>query len=508
MRHQGSLYFIVIGVFLLLVSGSFLTEGLSHVGMDNAVVSQRMAEGFEDFWLPSLSSPGNPDRMNYLPLGYWIESRWFSLFGTDSFMAEKVYSVLTFFIIMALMIWIWYLIGMPRRTGWIPLMCLITIPIVSWSATNNLLESTMTIFIMLSVALMLVSANGSHRARRMRQKVVVYIYVVLAALSMELAFMVKGFSGLFPLFFPLLYWLVMIRVGNGDDQRSAVIEGLRYAIMSTVVIIVVWTVTLFVVILFSPDVYSHLYNYLHHQMIGGLLHVQTVASRFYIIYVLLVQAILPLAMLSIVALFRIKSRPFYRFVFFWRGGERLTAIQVEHSKTGWLMLALGLSGVLPIMLGLKQQEFYVVPTLPFFAMAMACLLYDLIEDWLLGIDKLAHRILVAFAVLFFGSGLVLNIASIHKINSNVELLSDMKVILPYLGEGETVSVSNEIVQAPEVAEYFYRYKQVTFDSMPGREHFLSMYADAAKEIVGGGYYSDMGLPTQVYRVYELTVNSK
>ena len=266
--------------------------------------------------------------------------------------------------------------------------------------------------------------------------------------------------------------------------------------------------TLFVVILFSPDVYSHLYNYLHHQMIGGLLHVQTVASRFYIIYVLLVQAILPLAMLSIVALFRIKSRPFYRFVFFWRGGERLTAIQVEHSKTGWLMLALGLSGVLPIMLGLKQQEFYVVPTLPFFAMAMACLLYDLIEDWLLGIDKLAHRILVAFAVLFFGSGLVLNIASIHKINSNVELLSDMKVILPYLGEGETVSVSNEIVQAPEVAEYFYRYKQVTFDSMPGREHFLSMYVDAAKEIVGGGYYSDMGLPTQVYRVYELTVNSK
>ena len=89
MQRQTSLYLIVVGVFMLLISGSFLSEGVSHAGMDNAIVSQRMAEGFEDFWMPSLSSPGNPDRQNYLPLGYWLESKWYALFGDNSFMAEK-----------------------------------------------------------------------------------------------------------------------------------------------------------------------------------------------------------------------------------------------------------------------------------------------------------------------------------------------------------------------------------------------------------------------------------
>ena len=117
MKRQTNLYIIVIGIFMLLISGSFLSEGLSRVGMDNAVVSQRMSEGFEDFWLPSLSAPGNPDRMNYMPLGYWIESLWYRLFGTNTFMAEKIYSVLTYFILGALIIWIWTLSGQSRRSG-------------------------------------------------------------------------------------------------------------------------------------------------------------------------------------------------------------------------------------------------------------------------------------------------------------------------------------------------------------------------------------------------------
>ena len=465
------------------------------MGMDNAVVAQRMAEGFEDFWLPSLNSPGHPDRMNYLPLGYWLESQWYNVFGSNSFTAEKVYSVLTYIIIALLMIWIWRLIGMPKGTGWLPVLCWITIPLVTWSATNNLLESTLTIFVLLSVALLFLAGRDSLMAiTRLSSgkpagsyRVYCAIWLFLAALSMELAFMVKGFTGLFPLFFPLLYWLVVRR------QKVA------YPLFATVVILAVWIVTLFVVVIFSPDAYQHLYNYIHHQMIGGLLHVQTVASRFYIIYVLLLQSIIPLTILALFCLIRIKNRPFYKYMFFWRFRKDLTAIQIEHSRLGWFMLVFGLSGILPIMLGLKQQEFYVVPMLPFFGIAMACLLYDLLEDWLLNINKTAHRVLIALAVLIFGSGLVLNIDSVHKINSNQELLSDMRLILPQLYEGERISVSKEILQMPEVEEYFYRYKNIVFDSLPGQPHYLSMYAvvDRFEGIV----YSNLDLPTQQYNLY-------
>lgn len=493
MQRQGSLYFIVIGVFLLMISGGFLSEGLSRVGMDNAVVSQRMAEGFEDFWLPSLSSPGHPDRMNYLPLGYWIESQWYNLFGSNSFMAEKVYSVLTYIIIAALMIWIWYLMGMPKRTGWLPLVCLITIPIVSWSATNNLLESTMTMFILLSVAFLLMAERAATiRMLRIAVSKPASIYtigrvgwVLLAALAMELAFMVKGFSGLFPIFFPFIYWLLVRRVR------------VVFPILSTVLVLLVWIVTLFVAFLLSPDIYNHLYNYIHGQMIGGLLHVQTVASRFYIVYVLVVQMIVPLMILVIISLMRIRRNPFYRFIFYWRN-DKLTEIQKGQSKTGWAMFVLGLSGVLPIMLGLKQQEFYIVPTLPFFALSMGCLLYYLLEDWLQNINKVANGVLIALALLLFGSGLIMNVSSLHKINSNEALLSDMKMILPQLRQGETISVSEEVMQNTEAAEYFYRYKQVLFDSLPGQNHYLSMYAPAELEM-----YEDLHLPTQTYKMYEI-----
>ncbi|MCR4815813.1 MAG: hypothetical protein K5842_01345 [Bacteroidales bacterium] len=498
MKRQLHLYFIVIGAFLLFISGGFLTEGLSRVGMDNAVVAQRMSEGFEEFWLPSLNAPGNPDRQNYLPLGYWLESKWFALFGDNSFMAEKVYSVLTYLIIAMLILWIWKLIGISVHTGWLPIMCWITIPIVSWSATNNLLESTMTMFILLSVVFLLKGGRASFIANSRLAlgrepggyKLSRTAWIVLAALMMELAFMVKGFAGLFPIFFPFLYWLMVRR------------ERVLFPIFTTGVILAVWMVTLFVVIFVSPDIYYHLYNYLHGQMIGGILHEQTVASRFYIVYVLFVQSVIPLAVLAVMCLIRIKGRPFYRHLMFWRYRNKLTAVQVERAKLGWFFLAMGFSGILPIMLGHKQQEFYVVPTLPFFALAMACLMYDLIEDWLTRMNKTAERVLTGLAVVVFGTGLILNLASIHKINSNQALLNDMKIILPYLNNGETVSVSPEVKQSAEAEEYFYRYKQVTFDDAIGRSHLLTMYGNVAK-MVGDTKYIDMDLPTSQYKLYEI-----
>lgn len=498
MKRQTSLYFIVIGAFLLFISGNFLSEGLSRVGMDNAVVSQRMAEGFEEFWLPSLSSPASPDRQNYLPLGYWLESKWFQLFGNNSFMAEKVYSVMTYFILAALILWIWNLIGFNRRTGWLPLLCWITIPIVTWSATNNLLESTMTMFILLSVVFLLKATRSSFIAQSRLAlgkptgpyRLSRTSWIVLAALSMELAFMVKGFAGLFPIFFPFLYWLMVRR------------ERILFPIFTTGVILVVWMATLFSAILISPDIYHHLYNYLHHQMIGGILHVQTVASRFYILYVLIVQGIIPLCIAAALCLIRIKNRPFYHHLFYWRYKNKLTATQMEHSKLGWFFLAVGFSGILPIMLGLKQQEFYIVPTLPFFAISMACLMHDMIEDWLERMNKTAEKVLMGLAILIFGSGILLNFNSIHKVNSNQELLDDMRLILPYLDQNEVVSVSNEVMQSPEVADYFYRYKNISFDTASFNRHLLTMYS---RDFDSDSNYNYVltDLPTKTYFLYKL-----
>lgn len=501
-KSQISLYFIVIGAFLLFISGNFLSEGLSRVGLDNALVSQRMAEGFDSFWLPSIDTPGTPDRSNYLPLGYWLGSWWYKAFGTNTFMAEKIYSLLTYLIVALLMIWVWKLTGRTRRSGWLPLVCWIMMPIVSWSATNNLLETTMTIFIMLSVAFLFKAQKAqflgktlpSSQKRQRKNRFARYLWVIVAALMMELAFMIKGFAGLFPIFFPFFYWLLVRR------------ERIIYPIINTVLILVVWMVTLFIVVILSPTVYDVLYNYIHNQMIGGVLYVQTVTTRFWILHALVLQGAIPLAIAVIICLIRIKHRPFYRFMFYWRHKDQLTVDQAMRARTGWFFLCFGLSGLLPIMLGLKQQEFYLVPTLPFFALAMACLMYDILEDWVLEMDKVAHYVLMGLAVLLFGSGLILNISNIHKINTNKELLEDMQIILPYLESGETVLATHEIVENPEVAEYFYRYKDILLDTGNEHEHLLAMYS--RKQIRHRGtLYVKVDIPSRYYNLYVIDSNS-
>ncbi len=498
MKRQIHLYFIVVGTFLLFISSNFLSEGLSRVGMDNAVVSQRMAEGFEEFWLPSLSSPGNPDRMNYMPLGYWLESLWYRVFANNTFMAEKVYSVLTYFIIALLMIWIWRLVGFPKHTGWLPLGCWISIPLVTWSATNNLLESTMTMFVLLSVVFLLKSfkasfisqsrlaldkPQGAYRLSRTA-------WIILAALMMELAFMVKGVVGLFPVFLPFIYWIFVRR------------ERILFPIYATVVIIVVWMVSLFTVILASHDIYTHLYDYLHRQLIGGVLHVQTVSSHFYILYVLLIQSVIPLLIAAVISIIRIKRRPFWYHLFYWRNESRISAETMSRARWGWMFFSLAIVGLLPIMIGLKQQDFYIVPLLPFFAIALACFIYNSIYDWLENINHVAEKVLIVLAVILFGSGLLLNLNSINKINSNQALLSDMKYILPYLNEEEVVSASHEVMNSPEVAEYFYRYKKITFDTNNKCNHLISLYS-TPHDFENDVSYVMVDIPTNQYRLFEI-----
>lgn len=470
-RRFTSLYFIVIGAFLLFISGDFLTDGLSRVGVDNAVISQRMYEGHENFWLPSLDTPGNPDRSKYLPLGYWLESKWFSVFHTNSFLVEKFYSVFIFIILGLLMVWIWTLMENSLRTGWLPLLCWLLYPIVSWSATSNLLECTMTCFILLSVAFMLKGSKSSLFSRKRSKQYKLNVgfllgriaWFVLAAVMMELAVLIKGFAGLFPIFFPFIYWLIVRR------------ESVIIPIFETLTILVVWFATLGVVALTSPVVTDHIFNYFHGQIIGGVLHEQTVASHFFIVYALVKQSLIPILVLGVLCLLRFRMRPVCRYLLHWCHKDELSTNQIYRSRMGWFFFVLGLFGVLPIMIGLKQQEFYLIPTLPFFAIAIACLAYELIIDWLEMMNTLTRRVLSALAVVLLVIGIILNMASIHKVTSNHVLFSDMKQILPSLEKNECITVTPEILSMSEVEEFFYRYKGITFDTTWGSAHLMTLY---------------------------------
>ena len=327
-------WLFLIGLFLILVSKSLLTEGMFFDGVTYASISRNMAEGQGTFWNPHYTQTLYPEFRQHPPLALGMEALAFKALG-DHWWVEKVYSVLAFLLSGLFIALIWKRTTNNIRWAWLLLLFWLTMPLVSWSATNNLLENTMSVFVLLSVYLMIVSYQRNHK-----------FWLFLSAVALLLAFLSKGFTGLFPLVFPILYCAF--------DQKRKWIQG---PIDSLILVI---SMAIFVGIMFLafPASLPYLKDYIQLQVIGGGLHEATVSSRFYIVFSLLLQLVVPLVMVIALVVLKTKNK------------DNNKVFEFPPDKAWfYIFLILGLLGVLPIMVSVKQRDFYMLSALPFFALA-------------------------------------------------------------------------------------------------------------------------------------------
>ncbi|MEG2178773.1 MAG: hypothetical protein RRY15_07855, partial [Bacteroidales bacterium] len=80
------------------------------------------------------------------PLAFGLQALFHNCFGNNLYF-DKLYSVTTFLITGFLMIGIWKTLGKQIATAWIPLLLWFCFPLVLWALPNNLLENTMSIFV-------------------------------------------------------------------------------------------------------------------------------------------------------------------------------------------------------------------------------------------------------------------------------------------------------------------------------------------------------------------------
>ena len=482
---------LVVGLFLLLISGSLLSQGMSEAGLKNSVIAQNVAEGYGAFWnpCPSEFDPA-PEANNYLPLGYWLQSIVMRLWGKAPWL-DKLYSMLIFLVEAFLMGALRHRAGNPRRTLWIPLLFWLAVPVVSWSATNNLLEGTQSVFVMLSVWCYLcgvhpapskVTAPQRYSLRRL-------LWVVGATACIGIAFLVKGFSALFPLAMPPLLWVVSY------DKRRNRMPWIDWAVMAAVV-----AVSYLLFLLTGGETGRQvMYHYVHHQLIGGLLHVHTVASHFYILYALVLQLLPSLVLVGVVVLWLMRGGRARRRLLFWRPTSGASAADEPGMRYVYFFLLLGLTGVLPIMAGLKQQDYYLITTIPFFALALAGFVAPVVDEQQRRIGPAGRLVLSVCAVLAVVSGLLLNLNSVHRYSQDAVLVSDMNRILPHLQQDEIVSVSREMKDDPLAQYYFYRYKNIRFDTSLTHPHLLTLYAGGVAKWSG---YRLLQTNTSKYNLYE------
>ena len=419
-------WLLLIGLFLILVSKSLLTEGMFFDGVTYASISRNMAEGQGTFWNPYYTQTLYPEFRQHPPLALGLEALAFKALG-DHWWVEKVYSVLTFLISGLFIALIWKRTTNNIRWAWLPLLFWLTMPLVSWSATNNLLENTMSVFVLFSVYLMIVSYQRNHK-----------FWLFLSAVALLLAFLSKGFTGLFPLVFPILYCAF--------DQKRKWIQGP----IDSLILVISLAVFAGIMFLMFPSSLPYLKDYIQLQVIGGGLHEATVSSRFYIVFSLLLQLIVPFVIVITLVILKTKNK------------DSNKVFEFPPDKAWfYIFLILGLLGVLPIMVSVKQRDFYMLAALPFFALACGHITIAEVNTLMLKITPNLRKWMILGTSCILLIGIVLNLVHIGKYGRDEALIEEVKQQIVESEGNNSIEIAPEEYTNWAKHAYYMRYGKIS-----------------------------------------------
>lgn len=417
----------VISLFLIIISPNMLGQGMFMDGTFYAVISLNLAEGWGDFWHLHFTPTYMLDFHEHPPLAFWLQSLFFRIFG-DSLLIERFYSLLTYFISGGLLVVLWKNLVSPEKSNlyWVPVLLWASIPLNHWSVRANMLENTMMVFTLISVILIL---NG-------KQKNCPSL-LFLAGFSIFLAALTKGFVALFPLSLPFF----MIFTNGLKFKQFAWIE--LIILLGTILPIVS-------IFLFIPEGKESLLAYFNKQVIGSLQNVVTVDSRFHIVWNAFTELI-PALIIGI--------------LFFTFNRKKIDKSQYfSDLPNANLMLLLALSGIIPIMISLKQRSFYIIPAFPFLATAIALYIVNFTRISHAYIHKklIEKPSLVAIPMLLLVLSIVLNLSNIDKINYDESTTKDSWKIIDKIPENTIISADESLFSYWSLRAYLYRNGKISY----------------------------------------------
>ncbi len=438
-------YFLVSALFFGIISPDIFSDGMFMDGVTYAVISKNLANGLGGIWDLHYTSTLFPHFHEHPPLVFYFQSLLFRLLG-DSILIERIYSLFTFIITSFLIHFTWKIIAGKenRDLSWLPLLFWILVPIVCWAASNNLLENTLMIFTGLSVLFILKSLSGYR-----------FLYLVLAGIMLFLGWMSKGFVAFFPLSLPL--WIYLFKPG-GPYKRF---------FLDTIVLISATLLPFLFLFLVMPESIQSLHAYIDQQVFDSIQNVKTVWSRFYILARLLFELILGLLLILL--------------VFF---ASRKFQAPPSNRRWSYVFIALGLSGVVPIMISLKQSGFYILPTYSFFSIALAFIILPRVKFL---VDKFSscRRSFVLFkpiSIILLTFSIIITFSHYGSVGMDEETVEDVNLLREIIPQGSTISISDSIWENWSLHAYFHRYGEISLDrKKPSSMVYLLLEKESGNE---------------------------
>ena len=472
-KHNNLPYFIfVIGLFFCLISSSFLTEGMFTDGIFYSCISHQLATGQCSFW--HLNDYTLNSFYSHPPLALQMQSWFLTVFG-DNIYCDKIYSVMTYIIVGILICLIWGKITGKIESAWMPLLFWTSTPLVTWGAANNMLENTMSIFITTSILVCLCEKRP-------------FLSSFVAGLFVFLAFMVKGPTALFSLAFPMVQYFFQ------KEKR------LHHYILRTILITASATACFGLMLLISKDAQFFFANYYQNQIEESFNAPPAVAYRFQIVWKWVGEMLIGIAIIALGFIMKYKKLSLQKLSTLHTSIAENDTLNKDF-KNSFKFFLLGLCGVLPIMITMKQRSYYIIPTLPFFAISMALIFKQIFNG-----NEIRKTVPYSLSCTVLLTAIILNAINFGKFSRDKETLHDIHAIENIISHNDIILIPNSLSNEYSLHEYFSRYFDVKLSTQENNNAYMLFPKDENP----GDYqwfsnYQKVDIGTKKYDLYTRNV---
>lgn len=414
-----------------------MPEGIFLDGVTYAAVSRNLAMGKGTFW--ALYYRHEWIFSEHPPLFFGLQAIFFKILG-DHYLTEKIYSFVIWAITAVFISKLWNKTNTNHQSKYsfgLPLLLWCIIPTITWGYTNNILDCTMALFDLIAVYLLYRTLSSANE-----RKYSIPVLTISAILTF-CALMTKGPVGAFPLAVPSLYWLVY-NMGNGKLFTKAVAQTVFMSIVIAAIYFVMYQ---------FPESKANLDRYMNEQLMAALSGKREITGgglgRFTLLYELAMQMLVPavpgVVLFVTVRLLRIQPLK-----------------QTGAGKHALFFLLVGVAASLPIMLSVKQRTFYLVPSLPFYVLALTVFIYPYfaaITERLKVSDKGLKYFSISAVVAIAGLCIYLG-SKVGQIGRDKELITNMHYLAEKFPSEQVFGICSEAEKDYQFLAYLERYNKM------------------------------------------------
>jgi 4-amino-4-deoxy-L-arabinose transferase-like glycosyltransferase len=425
------LFAITLCIICLSLLSRLLQEGMFFDGIIYASISRNMAIGNGSFWKPFYTT----SFYEHPPLMFGLQSFLYRLFG-DHYLIEKLYCFIIVVITSYLIIALWKLANNDetsfKHSYWLPLLLWYLMPTVYWGSVVNLLDNTLGTFTLFAVYIKYYSLIKNRK---------VYLGSIISVFFILMGFLVKGPTSLFPLSVSILFYISYKKLSLFKTMCISLFE------------IVLFALLLSTLLLYQPA-HDFILRYFNQQVLlsleGKREVVESSLKHFQVLAEIAMQSI-PAILIGLLALIFYKKKKHKSFAY-------------SYQKNHFIFfLLLGLCASLPIMISIKQRSFYLLPALPYFALAFGFILIPLIiiliQNILFNLKRFKIVLMTILILAFIG--IAFSFSRINTIGRDEVVLNDLKKFDSYLKSQKQIYISDQISNDWRLFAYLQRYYKIT-----------------------------------------------